>query len=96
MMAQHRRGWTPRWNERNSRSYSLSEAQVQACMDQPAPGQDAGPQQTAAPQCADRLVFSPCASLAHVGARVRLVLYAGLQAWSILPENADRRMTEDN
>ncbi len=38
MMAQDRVGWTPGWNSRHSRSYGLSEAQVQADLDQPGPG----------------------------------------------------------
>ena len=37
-MAQDRVGWAPGWNSRHSRSYGLSEAQVQAGPDQPGPG----------------------------------------------------------
>ena len=38
MMAQGSCGWTPLWSETHSRSYELSEEQVQACENQPAPG----------------------------------------------------------
>ncbi len=38
MMAKGSGGWTPRWSEMHSRSYGLSEAQVQAFETEPAPG----------------------------------------------------------
>jgi len=38
MMAKGSDGWTPRWSEMHSRSYGLSEAQVQAFEIKPAPG----------------------------------------------------------
>ena len=38
MMAQARVGWAPGWSSMHSRSYGLSEAQVQASLDQPGPG----------------------------------------------------------
>jgi hypothetical protein len=38
MMAKGSDGWTPRWSEFHSRSYGLSEAQVQAFATEPAPG----------------------------------------------------------
>jgi hypothetical protein len=38
MMAKESGGWTPRWSEMHSRSYALSEAQVQAFEAKSAPG----------------------------------------------------------
>jgi hypothetical protein len=38
MMAKGSGGWTPRWSEMHSRSYALSEAQVQAFETEPGPG----------------------------------------------------------
>ncbi len=38
-MAEGRCVWTPRWSESHSRDYGLSEAQVQACLNPPGPGQ---------------------------------------------------------
>jgi len=38
MMAKESSGWKMRWSEMHSRSYALSEAQVQAFETKPAPG----------------------------------------------------------
>jgi hypothetical protein len=38
MQAQDRCSWTPLWSESHSRSYDLSEEQVQGCLDKPGPG----------------------------------------------------------
>ena len=38
MIAMARCDWTPPWSENHSRSYGLSEGQVQACLDERGPG----------------------------------------------------------
>jgi len=45
-MAEDRCGWAPGRTEIHSCSHGLKEAQVQACLDQPEPGQDLARGQT--------------------------------------------------
>jgi hypothetical protein len=77
MLAQDKCGWTPLWSESHSRSYGLSEEQVQACLDQPGPGQDTGREHLASARFADISKESSRFSDSYERARVRLVQYPG-------------------